>query len=178
MGLESCDAALRPTAHGNGIVSSEGLWRPFPLDVSWWKKVLDAYTYPGSPLVSGAIVVIACTALVRRGRQLSALLWLGAWLAGSCIELIGKRLLTRPSLYWTNGRVRLHVVPFDNSYPSGHRRSVVIAAIIVYVWRRARLPAAVWPHSFLPLVIGAAHTITDVIGGLLLGAPSSSRRMP
>jgi membrane-associated phospholipid phosphatase len=171
-GLHHVMPGLDPTAHGNGIVSSEGLWRPFPLDVSWWKKVLDAYTYPGSALVSGAIVVIACTALVRRGRQLSALLWLGAWLAGSCIELIGKHLLTRPSLYWTTGRVRLHVVPFDNSYPSGHTvRSVVIAAIIVYVWRRARLPVAVW-LALVPaaLVIGAAHTITDVIGGLLLGA--------
>src|SRR6266568_4180304 len=144
-GLDHVMPALDPRAHANGIVSSRGLWRPFPLDIPWWQKVLDVYTYPGSALVSCAIVAATCTVLVRRGRRLPALVWLGAWVAGSGIELIGKHLLTRPSLYWTNGRIRLHVVPFDNSFPSGHTvRSVVIVAIIAYVWRRASTPAAVW----------------------------------
>jgi membrane-associated phospholipid phosphatase len=170
-GLDHVMPALDPTAHGNGIVTSRGLWRPFPLDIPWWQKALDVYSYPGSALASAVLVAIACVVLVRRGQRLPALVWLGAWLAGSGVELIGKHLLSRPALYWTNGRVRLHVAPFANSFPSGHTvRSVVIAAIIAYVWRRARVPVAVW-LAFVPvcLVIVAAHTITDVIGGLLLG---------
>jgi membrane-associated phospholipid phosphatase len=171
-GLDHVMPALDPTAHGTGIVSSHGLWRPFALDIPWWQKVLDLYTYPGSALVSGLVVAIACGVLVRRGQRVASLVWLGAWVAASGIELIGKHVLTRPSLYWTNGHARLHVVPFDNSYPSGHTiRSVVIAAIIASVWRRARVPVAAW-LALVPvaLVVVAAHTITDVIGGLALGA--------
>jgi len=171
-GLDHVMPALNPRARANGIVSLNSIWRPFPLDVPWWQKLLDVYTYPASVLVSGLLVAIACVVLVRRGQRLPAFVWLGAWLAGSGIEVIGKNVLTRPSLYWTNGRIRLHVVPYANSYPSGHTvRAVVVAAVIAYVWRRATVPVAVWlvlvPVS---LVIGAAHTITDVIGGLLLGA--------
>lgn len=171
-GLDHVMPALDPRAQGNGIVTSHGLWRPFPLHISWWQKALDLYTYPGSALVSGLVVAIACGALVRRGQRWPAFVWLGAWLAGSGIELIGKHFLTCPSLYWTDGHARIHVVPFANSYPSGHTaRSVVIAAIIAFVWRRARVPVAAW-LAFVPvaLVVVAAHTITDVIGGLLLGA--------
>jgi membrane-associated phospholipid phosphatase len=171
-GLDHVMPALHPRAHGNGIVSSSGLWRPFPLDIPWWEKALDLYTYPGSALVSALLVAIGCVVLVRRGRRWPALVWLGAWGAGSGIELAGKHLLTRPSLYWTDGRVRVHVVPFDNSFPSGHAvRSVVIAAIIASIWHRARAPMAVW-LAFVPvcLVVVGAHTITDVIGGTLLGA--------
>jgi membrane-associated phospholipid phosphatase len=171
-GLDHVMPALDPRARANGIVSLNSIWRPFPLDVPWWQKLLDLYTYPASVLVSGLLVSIGCVVLVRRGRRLPALVWLGAWLAGSGIEVIGKHVLTRPSLFWTNGRIRLHVVPYANSYPSGHTvRAVVVAAMIAYVWRRAREPVAVW-LAFVPvcLVIAAAHTITDVIGGLLLGA--------
>lgn len=171
-GLDHVMPALDPRVPNNGIVTLNALWRPFPLDAPWWHKVLDLYTYPASVLASGTVVAIACTTLVRRGQRWPALVWLGAWLAGSGIEVIGKHFLTRPSLYWTNGRIRLHVVPFDNSYPSGHTvRSLVIVAIIAYVWHRARTPAALW-LTLVPvsLVIAAAHTITDVIGGLVLGA--------
>jgi membrane-associated phospholipid phosphatase len=171
-GLDHVMPALDPRAHGTAIVSSNGLWRPFPLHVPWWQKALDLYTYPGSALVSGVLVAIACVAIVRRGRLWPALVWLGAWLAGSGIELIGKHVLNRPSLYWTDGHARIHVVPFANSYPSGHTiRSVVVAALLAFVWPRAKVPLAVW-LAFVPvaLVVIAAHTITDVIGGLLLGS--------
>src|ERR1700730_260484 len=185
-GLDHVMPGLDPRARGNGIVTTHGLWRPFPLHIPWWEQGLDLYTYPGSALVSGLLMAIVCVVLVRRGRLWPALVWLGAWLAGSGIELAGKQFLTRPSLYWTDGHARIHVVPFANSYPSGHTiRSVVIAAMIAFVWRRARLPAAIWA-AFVPvcLVLVAAHTITDVIGGLLLGAlivllaPASTHEWP
>ncbi len=171
-GLDHVMPALDPTARGNGLVSSSGLWRPFPLGVVWWQKVLDIYNYPGSVVASLVLVAVACAVLVRRGQRWPAFVWAGAWFAGDAIELVGKHVLTRPALHWTNGLVRVHVVPFDNSYPSGHTvRSVVVAALVVYVWRHASVPAAVWLALVpLSLVVAAAHTISDVIGGLLLGA--------
>jgi membrane-associated phospholipid phosphatase len=170
-GLDHVMPALDPRAHGQGIVSSKGIWRPFPLDGPWWQKALDLYTYPGSVFASMILVAVACVVLWRRQHRFAALVWLGAWGAGSAIELAGKHLLTRPSLHWANGHIRLQVVPYANSYPSGHTvRSVVIAAVLIYVWPRARVPLAVW-LAFVPvcLVVAAAHTITDVIGGLILG---------
>jgi membrane-associated phospholipid phosphatase len=170
-GLDHVMPGLDPRATDNGIVSTTGLWRPFPLRAPWWHKALDLYTYPASALVSALIAAIACGVLAQRGRRVAALVWLGAWVAASVIELAGKHLLTRPSLYWTNGHARIHVAPFDNSFPSGHTaRAVVVAAIVAFVWRRATTVLALW-LALVPvaLVIVAAHTITDVIGGLLLG---------
>jgi membrane-associated phospholipid phosphatase len=171
-GLDHVRPGLDPRVPNNGIVSFNSLWRPFALHTPWWQKALDVYTYPASVLVSALVVAIAFGVLVRRRQRLAALMWLGAWIAASAIELVGKHLLTRPSLYWTNGHVQIHVAPFDNSFPSGHTtRAVVVAAIVAFVWRRARTALAVW-LAFVPaaLVVVAAHTITDVIGGLLLGA--------
>src|SRR3954447_13856919 len=71
--------ALDPHSHG-GIVSSSGLWRPFPLDAPWWDKLLDAYLYPASFLASAAVTGVACSVLLQRGWAVAALLWLGAWL--------------------------------------------------------------------------------------------------
>src|SRR5713101_1554280 len=94
-GLDHLMPALDPTSRGNGIVTSEGLWRPFPLGIPWWQKALDVYTYPGSARVAAVVVAVACVVLVRRGQRLPALVWLGASLAGSGIELVGTHLLTR-----------------------------------------------------------------------------------
>lgn len=171
-GLDHVMPGLDPRVPDNGIVSINSLWRPFALHTAWWQKALDLYTYPASVLVSAVLLAIACGVLARRGQRLAALVWLGAWIGASAIELAGKHLLTRPSLYWTNGHARIHVAPFDNSFPSGHTtRAVVIAAILAFVWRRATTALALW-LALVPvaLVIVAAHTITDVIGGLLLGA--------
>ena len=35
-GLDHVMPALDPRARGNGIVSTHGLWRPFPLHIPWW----------------------------------------------------------------------------------------------------------------------------------------------
>lgn len=163
--------ALDPRSQGNGLVSTSGLWRPFPLGVPWWQKVLDLYNYPGSVIVSALVLVAACVVLVRSRKTVAAAFWVGAWLAANAAELLGKHVLTRPAVHWTAGATRIAVVPFDHSYPSGHTvRSVLVAATVAYAWPRLRWPAAIWlvlvPVS---LVIAAAHTISDVVGGLLLG---------
>src|SRR3954447_16897888 len=81
--------ALDPHSHA-GIVSSSGLWRPFPLDAPWWDKLLDAYLYPASFLASAAILACTCAVLARRGCGLAALVWLAAWFGANGAELIGK----------------------------------------------------------------------------------------
>jgi membrane-associated phospholipid phosphatase len=167
-GIDRVMPALDPLSRGHGLVSSTGLWKPFPWHIVWWQKVLDTYNYPASALPSAVLVAIACWVLLRRGQRWPALVWLGAWCAGNAVELLGKHVLTRPDVYWHE---RVHVAPFDSSYPSGHTmRSVVIAALVAYVWPRLRWPAAIW-LLFVPpsLVVSAAHTISDVVGGLLLG---------
>jgi membrane-associated phospholipid phosphatase len=163
--------ALDPSSSGSGIVSARGLWRPFPLGVPWWQKVLDLYNYPGSVLISAGVLVAACIVLLRRRDCPAAILWTGAWLVANAVELLGKHVLSRPSVHWSDGATRITVTSFNNSYPSGHTvRSVLVAAIVAYAWPRLRWPAAVWlllvPVS---LVIAAAHTVSDVVGGLLLG---------
>jgi membrane-associated phospholipid phosphatase len=154
-----------------GIVTGTGLWRPFALDEPWWKKVLDVYTYPASFLVSGAMAVACCALLVRRGRPVAAVVWLGVWLAANVAELVGKAGLARPDVRWSNGPRPVHVLSFDHSYPSGHTaRAVVLAALVAYVFPRLRLAAAAW-LLLVPaaLVVAGDHTVSDVVGGMLLG---------
>jgi membrane-associated phospholipid phosphatase len=161
---------LVPESHG-GVVSSTGLWRPFPLHVPWWEKLLDVYLYPASFLVSAVVVACTSAALARRGEGIAALLWLAAWLGANAAELVGKVGIDRPDVRWSNGPQPIHVLSFDHSYPSGHSaRSVVLAALLAYAFPRLRFGAAAWV-VLVPsvLVIAADHTPSDVVGGTLLG---------
>src|SRR5438477_7327430 len=164
--------SLDPTTTGNTLVSSSGLWRPFPLDVTWWQKLLDLYNYPASILPSVLLVAVLGFVLLRRGARLAAAVWVSAWVVVNAAELASNHLLSRPALHWTNGVIRLHVEPFDNSYPSGHTvRSVVVAAFVASVFPRVRWPAAIWLLLVpVALVVSAPHVVTHLVGGLLLGA--------
>src|SRR5262245_27084858 len=169
-GIDHVMLALDPYSHG-GLVHLEGLWRPFPLDAVWWDKLLDVYLYPASFLVSALVVAALCTRLARRGAVTPAIVWVGAWLAANAAELVGKLGLERPEVHWSNGARPVHVVPFDQSYPSGHSaRAVVLAAPVAYVFPRARYAAAAWV-VLVPagLVVAGDHTVSDVVGGTLLG---------
>lgn len=162
--------AIEPHSHG-GIVTGSGLWRPFPLHVAWWDKLLHLWLYPASFVVSALTVLALCAVLRGRGAVVAALLWATAWLGANAAELVGKLGIERPDLHWSNGPTPVHVLPFDHSYPSGHSaRGVVIAALLAYVFPRLRYAAAVWV-VFVPalLVVGGDHTVSDVVGGTLLG---------
>src|SRR5579884_2503741 len=162
---------LDPSSPNISLVDPTGLWRPFSLDSAAWQKLVDTYMYPASVLVSGTLVAIVCIVLLRRGRWWGALVWAGAWCGVNAFEVIGKHRLTRPAVHWEGGGVRIHVLPFDNSYPSGHTaRAVVVAAAVAYAWPRVRAAAAVWV-VLVPAALVAAgdHTISDVVGGALLG---------
>src|SRR5207248_10559470 len=86
-------------------------------------------------------------------------------------ELVGKAGLERPAVHWSNGIRPVHVVAFDHSYPSGHSaRAVVLAALVAYTFPRLRRAAAAWV-VLVPagLVVAGDHTVSDVVGGTLLG---------
>ncbi len=116
-------------------------------------------------LVSFVLVLAASLALARRSRPRQAASWLGAWLAGNVVEVVGKAIVSRPALY-AGG---LHVVGFDRSYPSGHTiRALIAAAAAASVWPRFR-PLLAWALTVpVALVVLGDHTPTDIAGGLLL----------
>jgi hypothetical protein len=129
------------------------------------------WTYPASPFVSG-LIVLFCT--WRRWNP-----WfVGLWIAANAIELVGKLVVTRPSVGEPG---------FSDSFPSGHTvRAFVTAAVLAWTWRRAAVPALVWAAGVAcALVAIGDHVPTDVIGGALLAAAlvgafatSPARRFP
>ena len=90
---------------------------------------------------------------------------------GNAIEELGKTVIVRPALYAEGPAGRTHVISFDNSFPSGHMmRGLLVAGLIVLLWRRAAIWAVLWVLLVGPaLVFQSAHTPTDVVGGALVG---------
>ena len=137
-----------------------------PLWDSSWNDavaiVTNVLTLPAAFLVASAIVAASCLALRNRDAVLLAC----AFIAGNVVEEITKTALTRPPLY-AHG---LHVVAFDNSFPSGHTiRTVLVAVAVAAAW--PRLAAWVWAWaigSTAMIELGALHVPSDIAGGLLL----------
>ena len=163
--------ALDPRSHA-GIVTISGLWRPFPLDAVWWEKLLDAYLYPASFLVS-AVVVALSSALLSAARDTRARARVAARLAGrerrrarrqgraraagrALVERCAGRFTSSPSTTPTRVGTARAGSSLQRSSPD--------------VFPRVRVPAAVWV-LFVPaaLVVAADHTVSDVVGGTLLG---------
>jgi hypothetical protein len=148
-----------------------GFYRPFTLDSSNWIKALDIWTYPCSVLISGLVVIGTGIVLWRRLGPLAGMVPAAVWLVGNTLEVIGKAVISRPALFGTgDNRVRVHVASFDDSFPSGHMlRGVIVAAAIVFVWRRSLRWVLPWLLFVGPaLVFASAHVVTDVVGGALL----------
>jgi undecaprenyl-diphosphatase len=149
----------------------KGLWQPFQPHIPGTEKLLGLITYPCSVLVSGLVVAVAAMILWRRLGPLAALAPAGAWVVGNAIEVLLKDSLRRPALYGSVGQDRVHVVPFDNSFASGHTmRALIVAYTLTLLWRRASPWVWVWAGLVGPLlVVTSAHTPSDVIGGALVG---------
>ena len=130
----------------------------------------NLWTFPASPVVSGALVALCCVVLVRRGLPAAGLTWGGAWVAGNLAEVVGKHFLYRPALHAVVNGMRVSFGSFAHSFPSGHAlRAVITAAVLATVWKRAALPALLWALVALPaLVVAAAHTPSDIVGGVLV----------
>ena len=125
--------------------------------------VLGLWTYPAA-FVPSAVLVVLCARLlpVRDGVVMCAL-----WLAGNAIELGGKLTVSRPELF----KGGIHAAAFDSSFPSGHTiRSLVVAASFTLAWRWGYV-AYLWAIGVLgALVVTGAHTPTDVVAGVCVGA--------
>jgi undecaprenyl-diphosphatase len=150
-----------------------GYWRPFSPATTTGAKLLALFAYPASLLVSALVVLGAASHLWRRGLRVAALAPAAAWLLGNGVEWAGKHTLTRPALYGGPPPVRIHVASFDDSFPSGHTlRAIIVAYTVIAVFAlRPRWPVALWAAAVAPvLVLSAAHTPSDVIGGALIGA--------
>jgi membrane-associated phospholipid phosphatase len=130
----------------------------------------NLWTFPASVFVTGVVLVTCCVALVRRGQRAAALAWFVAWLAANFVEVVGKLVLHRPALHAIDAGMRVWFSGFSHSFPSGHAlRATLTAALLATVWKRATLPAFAWTVVVFPtLVVGAAHTPTDIVGGALV----------
>jgi hypothetical protein len=130
-----------------------------------WSVAVNVVTLPASFLVAIALVA-------SRSRLLALLL-----AAAVAVETLCKHLLDRPALHHGG----LHVVGFDDSFPSGHAlRTVIVAAAFLS-------PATtVWAVASIVLIeLAGWHTPTDIAGGIalallaLLGARAlRGRRLP
>lgn len=133
--------------------------------------VAYAVVWLASVIPSAVLVGAAMCWLASRGRgQLAVRLGL-AFVLVNVAEVVGKALVTRHALFATSGDERIHIRPFDASFPSGHMsRAVVLAACLIACVPRARLAALIWIVAVATLlVVGGWHTPSDVAGGLALG---------
>jgi membrane-associated phospholipid phosphatase len=129
------------------------------------------WTFPASAFVSFLVFAGCCLVLVRRGRPRAALAWAAAWVGGNAAEALLKHVLERPDLHAAVAGGRFEFQSFGHAFPSGHAmRAVLVAALLTAVWRPAAPAVLLWAAVVLPaLVATAAHTPTDVAGGVLLG---------
>ena len=114
----------------------------------------NLWTFPASALLSAATLAVCCAVLVRRGQPRAALAWGVAWFVANVVEVVGKQVLHRPPLHAVEDGLRVSFDNFGHSFPSGHAlRTVVTAALVVTVWRKAAIPVLVWAVvSFVALV--------------------------
>ena len=89
-----------------------------------------------------------------------------------------KVAIEKPALYQAKDGTSYHLASFDHSFPSGHAmRAVLVAGVVLYVWRRVGLVAAAWA-LIVPVCLVAAswHVPSDVAGGVLFGLPRGASR--
>lgn len=145
-------------------------FRPYPSGGSVAETAFNVWTFPGSVLVSGALLALCCAVLARRGRRRAAVAWAVAWVVVNAIEVAGKGLLHRPALSAMVNGAPVHVANFDASFPSGHTaRALLLAFMVTSVWPRLVWAAGVWAAgACVFLVVSGAHTPSDVVGGALV----------
>ena len=113
-----------------------------------WSVAVNVVTLPASFLIAIALVT-------WRSRLLAVLL-----LAAVAVETLCKELLDRPAIHHGS----LHIVGFDDSFPSGHTlRTVIVAAAFL-----SPLSAAWALASIVLIELAGWHTPTDIAGGIVL----------
>jgi len=123
-----------------------------PLAGTHWDSALS---------VTAAVVAIPASFLVAlaltawRSRLIAVLV-----IAGTAVEALCKEVLSRPPLH----HAAIHIVAFDDSFPSGHALRVALVAAAF-----ASPLAAAWAVAAIVLIqLAGWHTPSDILGGLLL----------
>ncbi len=108
--------------------------------------------------------------LVRRRRRpwRAGAVWIAGVLAGLVVEVAGKIVI--PQISYTPASVVLGV-RIGGTYPSGHTtRSVIVAAMVVWLWPRVLPLAIIWvAYVASVLELGGLHVPSDIAGGFLIG---------
>jgi membrane-associated phospholipid phosphatase len=129
-----------------------------------------ALAFAPADAASALLLAAGATLLVRRrGRPRRAGAgWIAAVLAGLVVEVAGKIVI--PQISYTPASVILGV-RISGTYPSGHTtRSVIVAAIVVWLWPRLLPLAVVWvAYVAAVLELGGLHVPSDIAGGFLIG---------
>jgi membrane-associated phospholipid phosphatase len=124
-----------------------------PLKTTHWH---DPWSVAVNIVALPASFLIALALLVWRSRLLAVLL-----LAAVAVETLCKQVLDRPPLHSGS----LHIVGFDDSFPSGHTlRTVLVAAAF-----HSPLSVAWALASIVLIELAGWHTPTDIAGGVVLG---------
>jgi hypothetical protein len=123
-----------------------------PLAGTHWDS---AWSVAAAVLAIPASFFVALAITAWRSRLLCGLV-----IAGTAVETLCKEVLTRPDLH----QGTLHIVGFDDSFPSGHALRVVLVAVAF------RSPwSAAWADATVVLIqVAGWHTPSDVLGGVLL----------
>ncbi|HET8751585.1 MAG TPA: phosphatase PAP2 family protein [Gaiellaceae bacterium] len=134
--------------------------------------VAEIVTLPGQVVVSFLLVLAAAAALWRCSRRAAAIAWPCVWLLAVAVEVVFRHTLARPPVY----RHGVHLVAFDDSWPSGHAlRSTIAAVALAAAWPRLRPLLAAWLAAAVVLLeLAGFHTPTDILGGLLLATVAAA----
>ena len=141
--------------------------------------VVSALTYGivliASVLPAALLVLLAAIHLSRNNKTHLALGLGCAFVIINVVEAGSKRLITRSDLHSHSGATT-HVVPFDTSFPSGHEmRATLLIICLIAVKPRLWLLGVAWLAAVSAmLVVGGWHTLSDVVGGLLVAVAAGA----
>jgi membrane-associated phospholipid phosphatase len=157
---------LEPTPTISGL---HGLLTPETRRATWG-TVVALSTFPASIVVSGSLILAVVVLLWVRGRRRSSIVLLDIWIAADVIELLGKHLVTRPTLHETTWGYHGVLAGLRDSLPSGHViRALVLATALAALGRAGRL-AYLWALAVpVGVVTIGDHTPTDAAVGLAVG---------
>ena len=149
---------LTPLTHGPRQHQPALLrWLNTPLVVALWLATI--------PVTLCILAAVAAYDYVR-GTMRHAWIWVGGFAFALAVELLGKVLVHDPA-----GRTGGPLAGVNSGYPSGHAaRAVLLAALVggLFASRRGRF-WAVAVVIVAGLQLKGAHTLSDIVGGLLLG---------